>query len=194
MKTSLLLFCMLIYGVCFPVIGNAQSNFSNQSWNVGFQGGVLFPGPGQVNIDPPGWAFETETGFVLGAEIDGYVAPKLSVGLKYLYSNASLKGFSDAADIHTIAGTIKARFNIGEKLQFRPGASFGYNRIEINSDVDGSNGFNVAGIFQYAYSLGNGKAITGEFSFISQPVGGNGDRDITFPPIMYLTIGYEFGN
>ena len=35
--------------------------------------------------------------------------------------------------------------------------------------------------------------IVGEFGFFSQPVGGDGVIDITFPPIMYLCVGIQFG-
>ncbi len=192
MKKGYFIVWVWVLAAYFPWSVNAQSAFSNQTWNFGFHGGILFPGPGELNVDPGG-DYAIDPGFVFGTEIDGYVAPKLSVGFKYIFSSTSLSDFDESASYHTLAATFKARFNAGEKLQIRPGIAFGYNR-GVYDDYDGSNGMDVGFILQGAYSMGNGKAILGEFGFISQPVGGNDDYDIAFPPIMYFTIGYEFGN
>ena len=43
------------------------------------------------------------------------------------------------------------------------------------------------------FPLKDFNAIVAEIGFTSQPSGGNEFADVTWAPIFYLTIGYEFG-
>ena len=92
----------------------------------------------------------------------------------------------------TIGGTLKGRFALKGGTQLRPGVIFAY-QITTVDEVDDINGLNVGFTFEAAFPLKDFNAIVAEIGFTTQPSGGNSDVDVTWSPIFYLTVGYEFG-
>jgi hypothetical protein len=167
----------------------------DQKWNFTFKGGLLMPG--SVNIDPPGWDFDTGMSWVLNAHFDGMVAPKLSIGAYMLMTGPSMTVLGDdyGTTLISLGGTIKGRFTLSNGMQIRPGLALGYQMTSIDApDTDNANGLGVGGLCELAWPLANSKnALVGELGFITQPSGGNADSDVTWGPIFYFAFGYEFG-
>jgi len=180
------LIIMVFVTVFFLSTAPAQT----ESWNMTIKGGLLFPGT--VNIDPPGWDVDTEMGWMLNICGDAMVAPKLSLGGFIIYAGTSAEEFDESASIFTLGGTIKGRFTMQSGWQLRPGLAIGYQMIGGDAFED-VNGLDVGGIFEVVKPLANKKALVGELGFITQPSGGNDDADVTFGPIFYLNVGYQFG-
>ena len=183
--TMLVSFLMVLLVVTF-------ATSQEQSWNVNFKGGLLLPGT--VKID--GGEVDTNTGWLIHGYVDAMVAPKLSLGGFVLFAGTSAadapEGVDAGANIITLGGTIKGRFKAGTSIYLRPGLALGYQMISGDA-FDDVSGLDVGAIFEIVKPLQNKNAIVGELGFITQPSGGNEDADVTFGPIFYLTVGYEFG-
>lgn len=175
-----LLFCSQIFGQEVP-----------ESWAFVAKGGLSMSGPGDINIG--GYKAKPKVSPMLKADFDGILIEKLSMGLFFIYASMGIENYSKSSNVMTIGGTIKPRFALSDDIQIRPAIAFGYQYIKNEDMTDNSNGFDVGGQLEIAKYLANGGAIVGELGFISQPVGGDGTIDITFPPILYISIGYEFG-
>ncbi len=190
MKTlRVVLLCMVLVAVSISA-GNAQE----QKWNFTFKGGLLMPGG--VTIDPPGWSFDTGMGWLVNAYFDAMVAPKLSIGAFLMLAGPSVTVLGDdyGVTVTTLGATVKGRFTLQNGMQLRPGFALGYQMISTDAVDEGTNGFDVGGLFEVVKPLAGGKnALVGELGFITQPSGGNEDSDVTFGPIFYLAFGYQFG-
>lgn len=162
-----------------------------QTWNAGIKAGVLFPG--EVFIEAADAWLDTETGWMINITADFMVAPKLSIGGFLLHSSTTDATFGESANVNTFGGTIKGRFKTANGIQFRPGVALGY-QLTSGNEFEEVTGFGIGALLEVAFPIGGGRRITGEFSFISQPSGGNDDTEVTFPPIFYLAIGIEFGD
>jgi hypothetical protein len=188
MRISLLCLVLVAFSIS---VGNAQE----QTWNFNFKGGLLMPGA--VTIDPPGWDFDTGAGWLLNANFDALVAPKLSVGAFLMLAAPSVTVLGDdyGVTVTTLGATIKGRFTLQNGMQLRPGLAIGYQMINTDApSAEGTKGLDVGGIFEIVKPFANSKnALVGEVGFITQPSGGNSDSDVTFGPIFYLAFGYEFG-
>jgi len=90
-----------------------------QSWNLNFKGGIMLPG----TITVEGYDADTELGWIVNTAFDGMVAEKLSMGGYFFYSGISEAetGESLSANIMSIGGTIKGRFQLRSGTQLRPG-------------------------------------------------------------------------
>ncbi|MCK4559513.1 MAG: hypothetical protein KAV45_06985 [Calditrichia bacterium] len=161
-----------------------------QSWNLNFKGGIMLPGT--ITVD--GYDGDTELGWIVNTAFDGMVAEKLSMGGYFFYSGISEAetGESLSANIMSIGGTIKGRFQLRSGTQLRPGLILAY-QITTGDAFDDVKGLNVGFTFEAAFPLKDFKAIVAELGFTTQPSGGNADADVTWAPIFYLTVGYEFG-
>jgi hypothetical protein len=148
-------------------------------------------GPGEANIDGTELSFEVTP--ILKVDVDGILIPKLSMGLYFFYTPAKIEYFDQTANFVSIGMTIKPRFTLANGMQVRPGIAIGYNHIKSDDMVDPSNGLNVGFQIEVAKKVNEKLVLVGELGFVSQPVGGDGNVDITFPPVFYLCFGVEFG-
>ena len=165
-------------------IGHAQ----NQSWNMNFKGGVMLPGT--VTIE--GYDVDTEMGWIINTAYDAMVAEKFSMGGYLFYSGIESEG-GEPANILAIGGTLKGRFTMQSGTQIRPGLILAY-QMTTGDAFDDVTGLDVGFTFEVAFPLKKKHtAIVGELGFTSQPAGGNEDADVTWAPVFYITIGYEFG-
>lgn len=185
-----ILLCMVLVALSVSA-GNAQE----QKWDFTFKGGLLMPGG--VTIDPPGWSFDTGTGWLVNAYFDAMVAPKLSIGAFLMLAGPSVTVLGDdyGVTVTTLGATMKGRFTLQNGMQLRPGLAIGYQMINTDAPgAEGTKGLGVGGLFEVVKPLANVKnALVGELGFITQPSGGNSDVDVTFGPIFYLAFGYQFG-
>jgi hypothetical protein len=162
-----------------------------QSFNVGLKAGVLFPG----TVDVEGVDLDLEAGPLFHASVDLVVAPKLSLGAFLLFARTQPEDIDRDVSILTLGATIKGRFIGGPgELQLRPGIMLGYQKISVENVSDDSTGMDVGAVAELSIPFGGGfTAALIELGFITQPVGGNDDAEITFGPIFFLTGGIEFG-
>ncbi len=158
---------------------------------LSLKGGLQFPGPGQPNIN--GNEFELKTSPFIKGDLDGILVPKLSMGLYFCYTPMKVEEFDENNNFFSVGMTIKPRFTVAEGVQVVPGVAIGYNHIKNDLMEDPSNGLNVGFQIEVSKQMKDNLGIVGEFGFFSQPVGGDGNIDITFPPIMYLCVGIQFG-
>ena len=182
-KHRTVIFCMI---ALFLVISTGYAQ--NQSWNMNFKGGIMLPGT--VTIE--GNDVDTEMGWIINTAYDAMVAEKFSMG-GYLFYSGIESEYGDAANILTIGGAFKGRFTMQSGTQIRPGLILAY-QMTSGDAFDDVNGLNVGFTLEVAFPLKKKyTAIVGELGFTSQPSGGNEDADVTWAPIFYLTVGYEFG-
>lgn len=169
---------------------SSLAHAQKQSWNWNFKGGIMLPGT--VTIE--GFDADTELGWIANTAFDAMVAEKLSMGGYFFYSGITEAetGESLGANVLSIGGTLKGRFALRGGTQLRPGVIFAYQSTTGDA-FDDISGLNVGFTFEAAFPLKDFNAIVAELGFTTQPSGGNEDADVTWGPIFYLTVGYEFG-
>jgi hypothetical protein len=161
-----------------------------QGWNWNFKGGIMLPG----TVTVEGFDADTELGWIANTAFDAVVAEKFTMGGYFFYAGITEgeTGESESANVMSIGGTLKGRFALQGGTQLRPGLILAYQMT--SGDVfDDVTGLNVGFTFEAAFPLQKFNAIVAEIGFTTQPAGGNEDADVTWGPIFYLTVGYEFG-
>ena len=181
----------LILVVVAVLLSASFANAQKQSWNWNFKGGIILPGT--VTIEGFG-DVDTNMGWIINTAFDAMVAEKLSMGGYFFYSGISEaeSGEDNGANVMTIGGTLRGRFALKGGTQLRPGVVFAY-QITSGDAFDDLSGLNVGLSFETAFPLKDFNAIVAELGFMTQPSGGNEDVNVTWGPIFYLTVGYEFG-
>ena len=177
-----------IVTIIFILFSASLVQAQSQSWNLNFKGGILLPG--MVTVE--GYDADTDMGWIANMAVDAMLAEKLSMGGYLFYSGLTAEGSDEGANILGIGGTIKARFTLKGGTQIRPGVILAY-QITSGNVFDDVTGLDVGFTGEVAFPLKDKKAIVAEIGFTSQPSGGNSDVSVTWSPIFYLTLGYEFG-
>jgi len=160
---------------------------------LGFKGGLVFPGTMTVSVeDYYEYDIDTEMGWMVGVKGDGMLGERFSMG--FFLQRAGIKGedMSGEAAVTTIGGTLKGHFGNPDGVKFRPALAIGYQMISHEDFNEDTQGLDVGAILEVAIPTSKTAAVDVELGFISQPVGGNDDFDLTFAPILYLNVGYEF--
>jgi hypothetical protein len=171
--------------------GTIYSQEMPSSYSVNFKGGLFMTGPGKPNYG--GNKFDLKVSPLIKADLDGILVPKLSMGLFLLYTPMKAKDYDKNSNLFSVGMTIKPRFTLGDVAQIRPGIAIGYNHIKNDDMDDPSNGLNIGFQIEVSKMIQENLGIVGELGFVSQPVGGDGNYDLTFPPIFYICFGVEFG-
>ena len=178
---------IIMLTVCLTGMANAQG----QKWAANAKFGLLFPGT--VTISPPGVDVDTEMGWILHVKADALLSPKFSMGGLISFAGTSAEESSESVSIMNFGGTLKGWFPLESGWQIRPGILLAY-QLTTSDAFDDVNGFNIGAFAELAIPLKNRyNAVVAELGFISQPAGGNEDADVTWAPVFYLQLGYEFG-
>ncbi len=177
---------LLILAAVLLIVPLAQAQ--SQTWNMNFKGGIMLPGT--VTIE--GFDVDTDMGWIANVAYDALVGEKVSMGGYFFYSGVTPEESDESANILAIGGTVKGRFTLSSGTQIRPGLILAY-QMTSGSAFDDVTGLNIGFTGEVAFPLKDHKAIVAELGFTSQPAGGNSDADVTWAPIFYLTLGYEFG-
>lgn len=167
------------------------SSQGRESYSITIEAGLLLTGPGKINVGR--YEMDPEISPLVKMDVDGMLVPKLSMGVSTIFGLLNVDGYDESSTYMSIGGTIKPIFNAGSEMQIKPGLFVGYNYISNDNMNDNSNGLNIGFMLQFVKKLSSGKGFIGEFGFISQPVGGDGNVEISFPPIFNVMIGFEFG-
>jgi len=170
-----------------------QVDSSSKSWGIIAKGGAYLGGEYYVEPKMPYHWYETDLGLFSGLELEAILARSFSAGF-FVHSVFTSSGrFDGDITIMTMGLTLKGRIDLGS-VELRPGAALGYQISAIeDSNLDNVTGFSPGAMVQVAYPLQNGHAVVGEVGFITQPIGGNDQIDLTFGLHFYLALGYEFG-
>jgi len=184
----------------FPTVRAAS--FEEKTYEIGISGGFVLPGDVYVSLH--GDDAKRNSNLLIRGFIDSYVVPKLAVGAYLNFSTLNLKedieiGFyGDDEDydieksgikIFEIGGTIKPRFMLSPKFAIKPGFNIGYRKYFGDTDFSTWEAMGINGSCEFQYQYSPKIIIYEETGFLSQPVGGNVDTDITFGPTFYLLLG-----
>jgi hypothetical protein len=186
MKKSIILILVIAF-----FYANSIAQKAPESYTFGIKGGLSLGAPGKINYG--GYEFKPKTSPLLKAELDGILVEKLSMGVFAMYNSFSVENFKNTANYWIIGGTIKPRFTLDNGSQIRPAMVIGYNYIKNEDMTENSDGLNVGFQIELTFPLQDSRWIVTEFGFFSQPVGGDPDYKLTFPPIFYIAAGIEFG-
>ncbi len=158
----------------------------HRGYQIGLAAGALFPG----TIDFDAGSVDTSSGLVGRLSADVQVAPRFGVGAYLLV--ASFKMLGESGTVTGLGATAKGYFALGPKLVFRPGLSIGYQSASVASSTDTAKGLGISALAELAMPLTEGLNGFVQLSFISQPSGGvSGVTDVTWAPILFLTVGLE---
>jgi len=185
-------FRFLLTGLVLMTFGICSNLFAQgQSWAANAKFGLLFPGT--VTISPPGVDVDTEIGWILHVKADALVSPKFSIGGLVSFAGTSAEESSESVSIMNFGGTLKGWFPMQNGWQIRPGVLLAY-QLTTGDAFDDVSGFDIGAFAELAIPLKTRfNAVVAELGFISQPAGGNTDADVTWAPVFYLQLGYEFG-
>jgi hypothetical protein len=199
MKQVLAVVIALLFSIIFISPTFAEDSLESRQRDIGLFGGVIFPGT--INID---WGeddidLDTQTGFMLKAYFDQFVSPVFGVGIyaQYVSTTLEYEDLEADADMYEFGFGFKTKFMISPAIALKPGLEIGYRKSDRESlapgddetDADGL-AINVAAEIQFMFS--NGYIFSLMPGFITQPVGGNDDTDVTWAPIIYLMAGIVF--
>jgi hypothetical protein len=150
------------------------------------------------DVDFGGPKITKQAGFLLRVFYDAYVAEKFSVGAYVSLSPISWENESTGTTMFEFGCTFKARFPLADgAAAIKPGIGFGYRTMSIDQlsmagESTGINAMAVDASIEVQFKADYNFVPFAEIGFLSQPVGGNGDRDMTFPPFVYFGAGIAF--
>jgi hypothetical protein len=137
---------------------------------------------------------EKEAGLLLRVFYDEFVMEKLGVGLYTNFSPMSAEGTSTGLTMFEFGGAIKPRFPLADgKAVLKIGLNVGYRMI--SSDIEAMDKIDAMGLnltVEVQFSTNSSIAPFIEAGFLAQPVGGNVDYTVQFPPIIYFGGGIAF--
>jgi hypothetical protein len=181
---------------------DADKGFITRDYDLGISLGMWFSGNVNIDTDTTGIDVDKQGSLLVRAFADAYVAPKFAVGVYGNYSKFTLKSSdydaSVSGTLFEFGVSLKPRFLLSPEVAIKPGLNIGYRSTsrasmpgETNVDLSADGmGLNLSVELQiklegdYIFHIDGG--------FLSQPVGGTDDADVTWAPIMYLAAGITF--
>jgi hypothetical protein len=165
-------------------------DFANAAYEVGIGLGPWFGGTVNVGFD-----VDKDASFMLKTYYDGYLIPKLAMGIYMCWvPSISVNGSSTTGASIEFGGTIKPRFLASPTIAIKPALEIGYRNTSFGiSNVKSADGMALNFNVQAEFAVHKNVAVFGAFGFLAQPVGGNGTRDYSFAPIFFLNFGASFG-
>jgi hypothetical protein len=174
-------------------------------FETGARIGIIGGGEVTPHGAPRGYA---ETAVIVGAELNYLVHPYFTIGGYLGGMNATFTHESgdemigEGSLLIVSAGvTLKAHFELGPKTLARVGIFAGRNELRASGDVRGTDydasgsGLSLAPTVELVYRVSPRYALSVQASFLSQPSGsmdfGDGDEDLAFKPMYYLSVGGE---
>lgn len=152
---------------------------------IGISAGSWFSG--DVEVD--GTNVEKEGGMTLRAFADYYLAPKIAMGVFVGLIPTVEIGGEKATGVE-MGISIKPRIKLGDKFVIKPALYIAQRRL--NPETEGIESFKGLAIdlaAELQYYVNDKLIIFAKPGFYSQPVGGNGDLDLTWSPIGFINVG-----
>lgn len=187
---------VLLAAMTFCFAASATAAERQKEVEYGISGGLLLPGSIVVN----GYDVDTKLAPMFRFILDAYVADRFMMGAYVNFAIVGIDGLyeydyygnrkkaDESANMFEFGGAFKGRFLLSPTVAFKPGLNVGYRIITSDMFDKKTNGFavNFSAEFQF---IGDNFSPYIDAGFLAQPVGGNADVDLTFPPVFYLTGG-----
>lgn len=158
---------------------------------IGIKFGYL--GAGTIYVE--GIAGDTDSSSTFGTFLDYRVAEKLY--MNFYLDMHTITAYGISKTLTDIGGGFKVVFyNEESGIVFRPSICLGYGSLPGislgNYYVDSSSYFIIKPSLEILIPTKSNLAVLGEIGFISAPVGGNSDFDVTMEPTLILRAGIIF--
>ncbi len=150
------------------------------------KGGPLLPG--SVYIEEADVDIDTDAGPLVHLDADLIHVPSFATGAFLLFGSTEAEGVD--VSLATFGVKLKASVLAGP-VELRPGLAIGYTTSEVGG-LDEIKGMDLGPVLEVAFGQPGGFRFVGEVGGLSQPVGGNDATGVTFAPIVYTAIGFEF--
>jgi hypothetical protein len=192
-KRSLHFLMLLVIMLSLPA-SNIFAEDSGKGYEFGFSAGVWLSG-GDVSVDSDPYYnnFQKDNSFLMKGYIDSIITPKFCIGLYMQYApSVTYQNTYIEQSMVEFGFAFKPRFVINENIAIKPGLGIGYRKYYSDSksaDNMQALGTNLSCEIQFTSKKFMPYV---EFGFLAQPVGGNSDWSMSFPPIWYLMGGIAF--
>lgn len=134
-----------------------------------------------------------KNGFVGLTRLDLHVVQRFTMGVYGQVLRAKTKSDHDMG-VNGVGLSLIGRFGAPTRTHLRLGMLVGYQGNTTDVEVaKGSRGLGLGAIGELAVPVAPGGALLAHVSFLTQPIGGNGDVSLTFGPVWYAAVGAEFG-
>ena len=172
--------------LCIQIYTYSQtSEKTTPKAEIGLSAGSWFSG----DVDLSGSKLEKEGGMTLRAFADYYLAPKIAMGV-FVGIIPTFEIAGQKATGVEMGISIKPRIQLGDKFVIKPALYIAQRRL--NPETEGLESFKGLAIdlaAELQYFVNDKLIIFAEPGFYSQPVGGNGDLDLTWSPIGFINVG-----
>ena len=150
------------------------------------KGGPLLPG--SVYIEEADVDVDTDAGPLVHLDADLIHVPSFATGAFLLFGSTEAEG----VDVSLVTFGVKLKASVlAGPVEIRPGLDIGYTTSEVGG-LDEIKGMDLGPVLEVAFGQPGGFRFVGEVGGISQPVGGNDATGVTFAPIVYTALGFEF--
>jgi hypothetical protein len=157
-------------------------------YEVGASIGSWFGG----NIVIEGYDLDKDGSFLFKGFADMFVTPKFAVGAYFNFTPFSIEDMVDVTSVE-FGFALKPKISLNDQFAIKPGLNVGYRSLSSDDADAEADGLAVNLSVEFQYHLANGVIPYIDFGFLSQPVGGNSNFDITWGPILHLTVGIAYG-
>jgi hypothetical protein len=169
----------------------------SNGFQVGLELGSWMSG-GDVSVDDDGSKtyidLQKESNFMFRGYLDAYVTPIFQPGIFFNYvPSVTYENATVEQRMFEFGFAFKFKIAFNDQACLRPG--FGIGSRTFSSDTKSADGMKGLGLdlsIEFQYEFSKSAAFLIETGFLSQPVGGNSDYTMQFPPIWYLTAGIAF--
>jgi hypothetical protein len=175
---------------------NQSSKPVDKSYEFGISAGIWFAG-GDVSFDNDPYFIDAQktNSFLMKAFLDAYAGPHVAIGIYGHF--APTVGYDETSSTQRMLEfgfAVKPRFVINNTIALKPGLGIGYRRYSSSEKTADSIQAMGANFMMEVQFLTISPVFTPyfEFGFLAQPVGGNSDWSMTFPPIWYAMVGVAF--
>jgi hypothetical protein len=182
-------FTLIVFSTLFSYNNAEAASFENRERDIGISAGMWLEGDVYVGGIVDDYVTK-DSGFLLRAFYDAYIAPKFAAGFYFNYSSVTIEGYDGS--ITEFGGAFKYRFLASPTVAIKPGLNFGYRKLDADESTMDADAMGVNLSVEIQIQLQGNMIFFIEPGFLAQPVGGNEDADITFAPIMYINAGICF--
>lgn len=190
---------LLMSVLVFILVASCGTLFAapKDKFQIGLEGGMWLAG-GDVSVDDDSTEtyinLQKESSMMFRGFADLYALKYFQPGIFVNYvPNITYQDSKIEQTMFEFGLSAKFKIPLSEKMCIRPGLGLG--RRSFSSDTEAAD--NVIGLganlsCEFQYEITPSFALILEAGFLSQPLGGNTDYSVTFPPIWYLAAGIGF--
>lgn len=169
----------------------------DNGFQVGLELGMWLSG-GDVSVDDDGSNvyidLQKESNFMFRGFLDLYATKYFQPGIFLNYApSVTYEDTTIEQSMIEYGFSFKFKIPVNETACVRPGLGIGSRSFSSDtSSADGMKGLGINFSCEVQFEVSKSAAFILETGFLSQPVGGNSDYTMQFPPIWYLSAGMAF--